>query len=179
MDKKQVSNLVNLLGRMKTLRRAGWVKRQVKNPESDADHSYSLAFLTMLLAPENLDLLKCLKLALVHDLPEAFCGDFIPGELEPTEKSSLERSAMQKVCNDLKKPELMELFSEYEQHQTPEAQFVWAIDRLDNVFTANFYESKSGPKLTEEFASSALPRLATLDVKNLSKNLQKILKALY
>lgn len=179
MDKKQVQNLVDLLGRTKSLKRAGWVKRQVKNPESDADHSFSLAFLAMLLAPDNLDLLKCLKLALIHDLPEAFCGDFIPGELEPKEKALLERSAMQKVCDDLKMPELMELFSEYEQHTTPEAEFVWTLDRLDNVFTAKFYESKSAQKLTEEFAASALPRIGGISDKALKKNLQKILKDLY
>ena len=33
MEKKQVQNLVDLLGRMKSLKRAGWVKRQVKNPD--------------------------------------------------------------------------------------------------------------------------------------------------
>lgn len=178
MEKKQVQNLVKILGRMKSLKRAGWVKRQVRDPESDADHSYSLAFLTLLLAPDNLDLLKCLKLALIHDLPEAFCGDFIPGEIEPQEKAKLETSAMQKVIEDIKHPELLELFEEYQQHSTPEAEFVWTLDRLDNVFTARFYEGRSGNSLTDEFAAGTLPRIESLKDKNLSKLLQKILKSL-
>ncbi|MBQ8481715.1 MAG: HD domain-containing protein [Alphaproteobacteria bacterium] len=178
MEKKQVQNLVNLIGRMKSLKRAGWVKRHVKSPESDADHSYSLALLALLLAPDNLDLLKCLKLALIHDLPEAFCGDFIPGEIEPQEKAKLETSAMQKVVDDIKHPELMKLFEEYQQHSTPEAEFVWTLDRLDNVFTARFYEDRYCNSLTDEFAAATLPRIESLKDKNLGETLQKILKAL-
>ena len=171
-------NLVNILGRMKSLKRTGWIKRQVENPESDADHSYSLSLLVLLLAPKNLDLLKCLKLALVHDLPEAFCGDFIPGELLPEEKATLEKSAMQKIAADLKAPELAVLFEEYEQRNTPEAEFVRSLDSLDNVFTARFYEDKSKSLLTDEFATSALPRINNLKDEILRDKLLEILKVL-
>ena len=178
MEKKQVLKLVDLLGRMKTLKRAGWVKRRVDKPESDAEHSYSLSLLALLLAPDNLDLVKCLKLALIHDLPEALCGDFIPGELSPEEKSSLEKSAMQKIVSDLDKPELMQLFEEYEQGDTPEAEFIRSLDRLDNVFTARFYENKLHLSLVDEFAASALPRINGMKNDNLRKKLEKILKVL-
>ena len=178
MEKKQVLNLVDILGRMKTLKRAGWVKRRVEKPESDADHSYSLSLLALLLAPENLDLVKCLKLALVHDLPEALCGDFIPGELDPEEKSKLEKSAMQKIASDIEKPELLQLFEEYEQGDTPEAEFIRSLDRLDNVFTARFYENKSSLSLVDEFAASALSRIGNMKNDDLRTKLQKILKAL-
>lgn len=178
MEKKQVLSLADLLGRMKMIKRAGWVKRRIENPESDADHSYSLAVLVLLLAPKTLDLLKCLKLALIHDLPESLCGDFIPGEIRQEEKAKLERSAMQKICSDLNCSEFMELFNEYEKHSTPEAEFVWTLDRLDNVFTARFYETKSGISVADEFAASALPRISNMSDKALSQELQQILKVL-
>lgn len=178
MDKKQVLNLANLLGRMKMLKRAGWIKRRVENPESDADHSYSLSLLVLLLTPENLDLLKCLKLALIHDLPEAFCGDYIPGEIPQQEKAKLEKSAMQKIVDDLGRPDLMELFEEYEQCNTPEAEFVRALDRLDNVFTAHFYKGKSRSSLIDEFAASAWPRISNLSDEALKRKLHKILQTL-
>ena len=178
MEKEQVLSLYDLLGRMKALKRAGWVKRRVKNPESDADHSYSLAILVLLLTPEYLDLQKCLKLALVHDLPEAFCGDFIPGEIAFEEKKHLEHSAMQKIAADLKQPQLLELFTEYQQHSTLEAEFVHTLDRLDNVFTARFYEKKSSLNLTDEFANSALPQIEDLKDENLRNELLKILQIL-
>lgn len=178
MEEKQVLKLVDLLGRMKTLKRTGWVKRKVEHPESDADHSYSLSLLALLLAPENLDLAKCLKLALIHDLPEALCGDFIPGELPPEEKAALEKNAMQKIVFDLEKPEFMELFEEYEQGLTPEAEFIRSLDRLDNVFTAKFYEKESNLSLTKEFAASAFARINNMKNDDLRKQLLKILKIL-
>lgn len=178
MEKKQVLNLANLLGRMKMLKRAGWIKRRVEDSESDADHSYSLSLLVLLLTPKHLDLLKCLKLAIVHDLPEAFCGDYIPGELQPQEKAKLEKSAMQKIVTDLGQPELMELFEEYEHDQTPEAKFVRALDRLDNVFTAHFYESRLHSSLVDEFAASTWPRINNLADENVKQELHKILQAL-
>ena len=178
MEEKQVLKLVDLLGRMKTLKRTGWVKRKVEHPESDADHSYSLSLLALLLAPENLDLEKCLKLALIHDLPEALCGDFIPGELPPEEKATLEKNAMQKIVSDLEKPEFMELFVEYEQGLTPEAEFIRSLDRLDNVFTAKFYEKESNLSLVDEFATSASARINNMQNDDLRRQLLKILKIL-
>lgn len=178
MEKIQIQNLVNILGQMKSLKRKGWIKRFIKSPESDAEHSYSLAMLTLLLAPENLDLLKCLKLALVHDLPEVICGDFVPGELPKFEKEKLEQGAMQKIACDLNIPELTELFIEYEQHQTPESEFVWALDRLDNVFTARFYENEQNIPLVKEFSLGTTSRINSLSDKTLSKKLQRILEDL-
>lgn len=178
MNKEQVLKLADLLGRMKSLKRAGWVKRQVERPESDADHSYSLALLVLLLTPSHLDLLKCLQLALIHDLPEALCGDFIPGELSSEEKMSLERSAMNKIVADLGMPQLKELFTEYQENKTPEASFVRALDRLDNVFTARYYETKSRISLVNEFGASLLPRLNDIDDLSIKNELEKILQHL-
>ena len=101
MKKTEILNLADILGRMKKLKRTGWVKRKVINPETDAEHSYSLAMLVMLFAPARLDRFKCLQLALIHDLPEVFCGDFVPGEIELKEKEKLENAAIKKVVSRL------------------------------------------------------------------------------
>ena len=163
---------------MKQVKRTGWVRRNISNPESDAEHSFSLAMLVMLFAPNNLDRLKCLQLALIHDLPEIYCGDIIPGELDPVKKQALEKSAMAMVVRELKLPQLQELFEEFEQHETPEAQFVWVLDRLDNVFTARMYEDTRRVQLVQEFADSAFERLYYLNDKDLRAELDKVLAAL-
>ena len=178
MKKEQVLNLADVLGRMKRVKRTGWMKRMVMNPESDADHSYSLAMLVMLFAPARLDKQKCLELALVHDLPEILCGDIVPGEMDGKAKSELEQSAMKTIVRNLGVPQLQELFDEYEQHQTPEAQFVWVLDRLDNVFTARFYQNTMRIGLVNEFSESALERLYYLNDTELRAELDKILSAL-
>lgn len=169
-----VNNAVNILGKMKKLKRQGWVNRNIKNPESDAEHSFSLAMLVLLLAPENLDLLKCLKMALIHDLPEVFCGDFVPNEIEEKLKNELENKAMLNVSVQLKQHEFLKLFYEFEKAETPEAKFVKALDRVDNVFTAKFYEKEQGTDLVDEFAQSAKQRCAKLD----DETQQKLLNVL-
>lgn len=178
MNKKQILNLAKVLGSMKQVKRTGWVRRRVTNPESDAEHSFSLAVLVMLFAPANLDKLKCLQLALIHDLPEIYCGDVVPGELDPEKKAALEKSAMGMIVRNLDLPQLRELFEEFEQHETPEAQFVWVMDRLDNVFTARMYEDTLRIQLVKEFGDSAFERLYYLKDTELRAELDKVLAAL-
>ena len=80
MNIKNVQQLIDVIGKFKDLKRSGWVNKKVVNPESDAEHSFSVAFMTMLMAPDNLDKEKCLKLALIHDLAEIYAGEYTPHE---------------------------------------------------------------------------------------------------
>ena len=158
MTKNQnITNLISILGQIKNLRRRGWQKRQVTEPERDADHMYSVAFQTILLAPENLDIRHCLELALIHDLPEIYASDFVPGEIDITQKQKLEQAAACKIAKELNFPQLEQWFQEYEEQKTPEAQFVKCLDKLDNVLTASFYDrhNRSPNKLVFEFAFNA------------------------
>ncbi|MEE6207334.1 MAG: HD domain-containing protein [Alphaproteobacteria bacterium] len=163
MTSLQVNELVDILGKMKSLKRTGWVCRHVQDPESDADHSYSLAILALLLAPKNLDLLKCLKLALVHDMAEVYCGDYMPGTIEPDEKNQKECAAFKQIAESLKRPDFADLFNEFEAEITPEAKFMKALDRVDNIVTASYYQKEQGIKLVEEFTQSSMPRIEKLD----------------
>lgn len=138
----KLSCLISLLGQLKDLPRSGWLCKSVQNPESVADHSFGVALLTLLLAPEHLDRNKCLKLAIVHDLSEAIVGDYTPFDnISREEKSNLETKAQKKLVSELESAELAELFAEYEANQTPEAQFVHDIDRLEAVIQAKYYEN--------------------------------------
>lgn len=177
MEQEQIKNLVLILSKMKTLRRNGWLKRGIKDAETDAEHTFSLAVLTLLLAPDQLDQCKCLKLALVHDLPESFCGDFVPGEIDPKEKSRLERSAMERIAKDLGSETLLELFDEFLAQETPEAKFVKALGQLDNVFTARFYEDVTHKPLVREFWETAYPSVQK-QPENIRSQLLKILATL-
>ena len=102
MNKQEIENIIAILGKMKDLKRSGWIKRQVTNPESDADHSFSVAMLVLLLAPKELNLQRCLELALVHDLPEIYSGDYTPvDDISPAEKSQKEQDAAQRLAKEL------------------------------------------------------------------------------
>lgn len=171
---EQITNLINFLGKFKDLKRRGWLKKHVVSPESDAEHSFSVAFLALLLAPKHIDLLKCLKLALIHDIPEIYSSDYIPGEIEPEKKLILENNAMNRLSEELNNKELQLLFKELTSNSSPEAKFIHALDKLDNVFTARYYENerRGASKITTEFAASARKHVNSPEVPETEKLVQ-------
>src|ERR1700693_4435909 len=90
-------------GRLKVERRRGWVKKLgLKNPESVADHSYRTALMAMVISDSRgLDTSKAVRLALLHDLPEAIAGDAMPEERSGKLKTALETKAMEELLGDL------------------------------------------------------------------------------
>lgn len=102
---KQLNEIAQIAGDFKLLKRSGWVFHKVKNPESVADHSWGLSFLVMLYTPKHLDKLKCLELAIIHDLAEIEVGDITPRDgVSSIEKNKLEMLAMEKIVNRIGTP---------------------------------------------------------------------------
>jgi putative hydrolase of HD superfamily len=69
------------VGKLKGMPRRGWVIRDVKKPESIAEHTFRVAIMAWILAGEKsnrLNLEKLIKMALVHDLCEVHAGDTTP-----------------------------------------------------------------------------------------------------
>ena len=162
------------------LKRTGWPKRQVNQPESDAEHSYSLAMLALLLMPEELDRLRCLELALTHDLAEIYAGDYIPTDnVTPEDKHQQERSGILKLADELNWPQLIELFDEFESQKTKESIYIKALDKLDNVITARYYDDnhRAPDKLMSEFSSHAekcIDAFSGEDIKQIKYILQSL-----
>lgn len=154
------------MGKFKDLKRTGWINNRVKSPESDAEHSFSLAVLAILLAPQSLNKLRCLELALIHDLPEIYAGDITPHDGMPLwQKQLLEQNAAQKIAAELDWPNLIALFEEYNAKETQESLFVNALDKLDTVLTAAYYDNnnRSPHHLLQEFAAHAEKSLKPFD----------------
>ena len=62
---------------LKNIKRTGWVKKGVKNPESVADHTWRMCLMVIILADKDLDKLKLLEMCVVHDMGEIGIGDVI------------------------------------------------------------------------------------------------------
>ena len=79
---------------LKKIHRQGWVdKLSLNNPESVADHSYSMAVMGMVLSDlENYDSEKILKMILLHDLAESEIGDYTPGQITSEKKKELDEA---------------------------------------------------------------------------------------
>ncbi|MHC5034361.1 MAG: HD domain-containing protein [Planctomycetota bacterium] len=106
--------------------------------ENDAEHSWHLASMAVLLAEyaaeRDIDLPRVIKMILVHDLVEIDAGDtFCYDEAANATKAERERAAADRIFGLLppdQADELRALWEEFEGRRTPEARFGAALDRL-------------------------------------------------
>lgn len=164
---------------LKQLYRQGWLKRGVPKErcESVAEHSLGVAVLACWLAEAyypQLDQSRVMRLALIHDFGEIYGGDIIPGDdISDEEKYRLEFESVERVFKRLPNGgEYIALWGEFEDGQTPEAQFVRQVDRLEMGLQASVYEHQGYENLGEFFGSA---REALLDP-NLIELLQEIIE---
>lgn len=105
--------------------------------ENDAEHSFSLALFTAILADysnEPIDILKTIKMVLVHDIVEIDAGDtYCYDEMGNATKSDREKRAAERLFGILPKEQQEEycgLWKEFEERRTPESRFAAAMDRI-------------------------------------------------
>jgi len=106
--------------------------------ENDAEHSWHLAIMAMLLSeytePKDIDMLKVIKLTIIHDLVEIDAGDtFCYDEAANQDKNEREERAAEKLFGLLPHDQANEiwlLWREFEEMQTGEARFAACLDRL-------------------------------------------------
>lgn len=106
--------------------------------ENDAEHCWHLAVSAILLyeyADEpKPDLLRVIKMALIHDLVEIDAGDtYAYDAAAALDQAERERRAADRLFGMLpadQSQEFRQLWEEMEARQTPEARFAAALDRL-------------------------------------------------
>ncbi|EDW57925.1 uncharacterized protein [Drosophila virilis] len=154
-----ILQFMELIGNLKHTKRTGWVLRDVNDCESISGHMYRMSMLTFLLdGSEGLNQIRCMELALVHDLAESLVGDITPFcGVSKEEKRAMEFKAMEDICKliEPRGKRIMELFEEYEHAQSAESKFVKDLDRLDMVMQAFEYEKRDNCLLKhQEFFDS-------------------------
>ena len=114
-----------------------------KRRESVAEHSWRLCLMTEVLSSGIHGLFrdKCLKMALIHDLPEIIAGDSYQLDLiKRAGKYEREKEAISRLAHLLPEDtgkEFIDLWVEFEQGETPEARFVRLLDRLEVLIQHN------------------------------------------
>uniref|UniRef100_A0A2N9EMH3 5'-deoxynucleotidase n=1 Tax=Fagus sylvatica TaxID=28930 RepID=A0A2N9EMH3_FAGSY len=150
-----------LCHRLKTTKRTGWIRRDIKDPESIADHMYRMGLMALITSDiPGVDRDKCIKIAIVHDIAEAIVGDITPSDGIPkAEKSRREQEALDHMCKLLgggsRAQEISELWLEYEENSSPEAKIVKDLDKVEMILQALEYEKEQGKDLDEFFQSTA------------------------
>lgn len=133
---RQIDFLMEI-DKVKTILRRNRVVSDPQRRENDAEHMYHFAAMAMILAEYAngpVDLLRVLKMILIHDVVEIDAGDaFIYDAQAQVGKRGREERAADRIFGLLpadQEREMRALWEEFEAEQTPEARFAAAIDRL-------------------------------------------------
>lgn len=108
--------------------------------ENDAEHSWHLALMVLTLAEysnEPVDILKVLKMVLIHDIVEIDAGDtFLYDTAKSHVNTDEELIAAERIFGLLpgeQKDEFISLWKEFEAGETADSKFAKAIDRLEPI----------------------------------------------
>jgi 5'-deoxynucleotidase len=146
---------------LKNVKRAGWVSKvRVNNPESVADHTYSMCAMCMVLSDMlRLDTQRVMKMVILHDLAESITGDYIPGEISKKQKLLQEKKAINSILYCLPtdiRSDYKKIWQEYISNKTEIARFVHRIDKLEMMLQAKLYAKQGySHKLLAQFFNSA------------------------
>jgi putative hydrolase of HD superfamily len=105
--------------------------------ENSAEHSWHIALAAMVLAEHSnvqVDLLRVIKLLLIHDIVEIDAGDTFAFDMKGKEsQAERENAAAERIFSLLpvqQEEEFLALWQEFEAGESAEAKFAVALDRL-------------------------------------------------
>lgn len=112
--------------------------------ENDAEHAWHMAIMIYLLreyANEKIDLAKTMMMALIHDIVEIDAGDTYAYDTAAlATQQEREAKAAQRIFGLLpedQREEMLALFQEFEDYETPEARFAHVLDNLQPLMLNN------------------------------------------
>jgi putative hydrolase of HD superfamily len=124
------------IDRLKEVLRQSYICRGLRK-ENASEHSWHLAVMALVLAEHAgtaVDIMRVVKMALVHDLVEIDAGDtFCYDDAGNADKPAREAAAADRIFSLLPQDqgrELRGLWEEFEARATPDARFAASLDRL-------------------------------------------------
>ncbi len=138
-----MDDLLKQVAFIKEVDKLKYIQRRTKlfnsdRRENDAEHSWHLAMMTLILArhaDKPIDVLKVLKMVLIHDVVEIDAGDtFIYDSNKTHTNTQEERLAAKRIFGLLpveQAQEFLEIWEEFEEGTTSEAKFARTMDRFE------------------------------------------------
>lgn len=139
----QIENLLKQISFIKEIDKLKYIQRKTKlfnsdRHENDAEHSWHLAMMTIVLAEHSnkpIDVLKVLKMVLIHDIVEIDAGDiFIYDTTKNHTNTEEELLATKRIFGLLpskQAEEFITIWQEFEEGITDEAKFAKSMDRFE------------------------------------------------
>lgn len=136
-------NLLKQIEFIKEIDKIKYIQRKTRlfnsdRYENDAEHSWHLAMMALVLsehANEDIDMLKVIKMVLIHDIVEIDSGDVFFYDTNNNHTNTEEEfKAAHRIFGmlpDNQAKELIKLWEEFEAAETAEAKFAKSIDRFE------------------------------------------------
>ncbi|MDR6846553.1 HD domain-containing protein [Flavobacterium granuli] len=136
-------NLLKQIEFIKEIDKLKYIQRRTKlfnsdRNENDAEHSWHLAMMTIVLAEHSdkpIDVLKVLKMVLIHDIVEIDAGDvFLYDTTKSHTNTDEELIAAKRIFGLLpteQAQEFIAIWEEFEEGITDEAKFAKSMDRFE------------------------------------------------
>jgi putative hydrolases of HD superfamily len=165
MKPEELLPFLKEVDRLKTVERQALLHNGGRR-ENSAEHSWHLAIAVLLFhsfASEKVDLLKALKMALLHDIVEIDAGDTFAYDVN-SDTNTKELEAIKRLTGLLPKElgeSLKEIWLEFEEGQSPEAKLVKGLDRFlpaySNILNEGHTWKKHGITLTQVLGKNQKP----------------------
>jgi putative hydrolase of HD superfamily len=142
---EQINRLLMQMEFIREIDKLKYIQRKTKlfnsdRHENDAEHSWHLAMMVMVLAEyanEPVNVLRVLKMVLIHDIVEIDAGDiFLYDTIQNHTNTDAEFVAAQRIFGFLPEEQckdFTELWMEFEEGESADAKFAKVIDRLEPV----------------------------------------------
>ncbi len=145
-----------LCDRLKNIIRTGWKAWNVKKErlESVAEHIYSTQMLALAIYKEynyDIDIMKVIMMLAIHELGETVIGDLTQFEISKTEKKIIEHNAVHKILSGiLDATDIEDLFLEFDEGKTKEADYAHHCDKLDCDLKSKLYDEEGLVDLNDQ-----------------------------
>ena len=139
----KTEDLIKQVAFIKEIDKLKYIQRKTKlfnsdRPENDAEHSWHLAMMAVVLAEHSnqpIDVLKVVKMVLIHDIVEIDAGDiFIYDTTKNHTNTDEELIAAKRIFGLLPEnqaKDFIAIWEEFEAGQTNEAKFAKTMDRFE------------------------------------------------
>lgn len=182
MKKRLVDSLLKI-GKLKSLKRTGWVREGMPDPESVAEHTFRVCLLALFLGEElKVSVDKLLKMAVIHDIEEAVTEDLVTqrgAEDIDVHDHESEKHIVKDLVSEASAPqELYQLWKEHLGKNTKggsqEADVLYQLGKIATVWQALEYElDGADPKRLDEFWENARKHTKEQLLVNLLDSLEK------
>ena len=159
---EKVINYYVLCNKLKNVIRTGWTDWNVQRDriESIAEHIYGTQMLAIAMQSEyeyDIDIMKVIYMIAIHELGEILIGDLTSFEITRDEKRKIEHEAVHKILENLiDKEKIEEIFLEFDEHKTKEANFAYQCDKLECDLQCKLYDEEGCVDIHNQKKHSAL-----------------------